>query len=94
MDPEPIDHRERRVDGNAAGGLLGAIFPFEMTRSVVTCEGCGKRSEMATLVVFQDAPGAVFRCPACEAIVLRVAEGHGRYYLDLRGTRVLQLGDA
>ena len=30
-----------RLDGNAVGGLLGEIFPFEMTTAQVTCANCG-----------------------------------------------------
>ena len=30
-----------RLDGNAAGGLLNEIFPFEMTAAEATCAGCG-----------------------------------------------------
>jgi hypothetical protein len=30
-----------RLDGNAAGGLLNEIFPFEMTAAEATCGGCG-----------------------------------------------------
>ena len=30
-----------RLDGNAAGGLLNEIFPFEMTTAQATCAGCG-----------------------------------------------------
>jgi hypothetical protein len=32
---------ELRLDGNAVGGLLGEIFPFEMTTAQVTCANCG-----------------------------------------------------
>jgi Family of unknown function (DUF6510) len=32
---------ENRLDGNAAGGLLGEIFPYEMTTAQVTCSSCG-----------------------------------------------------
>jgi hypothetical protein len=38
---------EHRLDGNAAGGLLGEIFPFEMTTAQVTCANCQLRRALA-----------------------------------------------
>ncbi len=32
---------ENKLDGNAAAGILKAIFPFEMTLAQVTCTDCG-----------------------------------------------------
>ena len=32
---------ENKLDGNAAAGMLQAIFPFDMTLAQVTCTGCG-----------------------------------------------------
>ena len=32
---------EQKLDGNAAAGMLQAIFPFDMTLAQVTCAGCG-----------------------------------------------------
>jgi hypothetical protein len=88
VDPGAMD---RHVDGNAAGGLLHSVFPFEMTLATVTCDGCGGSAPMATLAVYLDAPGVIVRCPSCEAVILRIAEGNGQYWLDLRGTRVMQI---
>ena len=36
-----MDIEERRLDGNAAAGLLGEIFPFDMTMVRTLCAGCG-----------------------------------------------------
>ena len=32
---------ERKLDGNAIGGLLREIFTMEMTAAETTCAGCG-----------------------------------------------------
>jgi len=88
MDRETTDGR---LDGNAAGGLLGAIFPFDMTVAKAVCDACGSSGQVATLSLYSDAPGIVLRCPGCEAVLLRVVEGRGRYWLDLRGLRSLEL---
>ena len=32
---------ENQLDGNAAAGILQAIFPFDMTLVQATCTGCG-----------------------------------------------------
>lgn len=85
--------RDDRLDGNAAAGLLGAIFPFEMTLAVAVCDSCGATAQVASLTVFAQAPGLIARCPGCEAVLLRVVEGPGRYWLDLRGLRSLELVD-
>ena len=42
-------------------------------------------------VLATDAPGMVARCPGCGAVMLRLARGPGRAWLDLRGITCLQL---
>jgi hypothetical protein len=32
---------ERRLDGNAVGGLLGEVFTFEATTAEGACDRCG-----------------------------------------------------
>ena len=39
------------------------------------------------------APGIVVRCPGCDSVLLRVVHARGRYLLDLRGLRVLELSE-
>ena len=31
-----------RLDGNAAAGLLGELFAFEITTATAICDGCGQ----------------------------------------------------
>jgi hypothetical protein len=80
-----------KLDGNAAGGVLHAIFPFEMTTVEAVCGGCGERRVMGTAAVYKTGMGTVVRCPACDAVLIRVAEIEGRYWLDMRGVRALRL---
>ena len=82
---------DRHVDGNAIGGSLGALFPFDMTVAMVTCDNCGQSAQLATYLVFMDAPGTIVRCSLCDAVVMRFTARDDRWWLDLRGTRVLQL---
>ncbi len=82
---------ETTLDGNAAGGVLHAIFPFEMTLAESTCANCGDVNTLATLDVYQHGMGTVMRCPSCHTMQLRVAEIQGRYILDMQGVRVLQI---
>ena len=79
------------LDGNAAAGLLGAIFPFEMTRAVGVCDHCGAMAQVATLTVYTQTPGVIVRCPGCQGVLMRVVEAPGRYWIDLRGLRSLEL---
>jgi hypothetical protein len=81
-----------RLDGNAAAGLLGEIFPFEMTLASTVCASCGALDHVGALLVYDRAPGAVIRCTQCEAVQIRIAVDSGRYWLDLRGVRCLVLG--
>jgi hypothetical protein len=46
---------------------------------------------MAEVRVFDQAPGVVARCPACDQVLLRVVRRPGRAWLDLRGLTYLQL---
>jgi Family of unknown function (DUF6510) len=82
-----------RLDGNAVGGLLREIFTMEMTTAETTCAGCGAVHEVGAVIVYMQAPGVVLRCPACEQVLMRIVQGRGRYWVDLRGTRSLEFVD-
>jgi len=79
------------VDGNAIGGMLQEIFRTEMTTSMTTCDGCGAVSVMGRVDVYMNGPGVVVRCPGCGQVLLRLVRGPGRLWIDLRGTRCLEL---
>jgi ribosomal protein S27E len=82
---------ENKLDGNAAAGTLQEIFPFEMTLVQVTCTGCDSTNVIGTLAVYMHGMGTVIRCPSCDTVLIRVAQAKGRYWLDMRGVRVLQI---
>jgi Family of unknown function (DUF6510) len=82
---------EHKLDGNAAAGTLQAIFPFEMTLAQVTCVGCGTTGVIGALAAYMHGMGTVIRCPSCDTVLIRVAQAKGRYWLDMRGVRVLQI---
>jgi hypothetical protein len=85
---------EQELDGNAAGGVLGQIFAFEMTMAQITCAGCGREGVMAQTDVFATAMGTIIRCPGCGDPMIRIAHGPQRYWIDFSGTRLMQLKDA
>jgi hypothetical protein len=87
------DPHGARLDGNAVGGLLREIFTMDMTTAETTCAGCGAVNEVGAVIVYLHAPGAVLRCPGCEQVLMRIVHGRGRYWVDLRGTRSLELVD-
>jgi hypothetical protein len=60
------------LDGNAIAGDLFAAFGREMTDVVGKCRNCGTASVVAELCVYARAPGAVARCPICDAVVMVV----------------------
>ncbi len=82
---------ENKLDGNAAGGVLQAIFPFDMTLVQATCTGCGTTNVIGATAVYIHGMGTVVRCPSCDTALIRVARAKGRYWLDMRGVRVLQI---
>jgi hypothetical protein len=82
---------ENKLDGNAAAGTLQEIFPFEMTLVQATCTGCGTTNAIGATAVYMHGMGTVIRCPSCDTVLIRVAHAKGRYFLDMRGVRVLQI---
>jgi NAD-dependent SIR2 family protein deacetylase len=82
---------ENKLDGNAAAGILQAIFPFEMTLAQVTCTGCGATNAIGAAAAYMHGMGTVIRCPSCDTALIRVAQVRGHYLLDMRGVRVLQI---
>ena len=82
---------ENKLDGNAAAGILQEIFPFDMTLVQATCTGCGATDAIGALAAYIHGMGTVIRCPSCDTALIRVAHVKGRYFLDMRGVRVLQI---
>ena len=89
-----MTEEERRLDGNAIGGLLREIFAMEMTVARGTCVSCGAVNEVGRVHVYIHAPGTVVRCPACEQVLMRVVRGGGRYWVDMTGLRTLEFAES
>lgn len=81
----------RTLDGNAIGGLLLELFGTELTAAPCVCAGCGAREELARLDVYLDCPGVVVRCRHCHDVILTIVQGRDRAWVDLSGTRGLEL---
>ncbi len=79
------------VDGNVLAGPLREIFAVELTAATGRCASCGRVDTVASLHVYQQAPGAVARCSGCDAVVLRLVRGPDRAWLDLRGLVCLEI---
>jgi hypothetical protein len=79
------------TDGNALAGPTQDLFRVDLTAAVGRCTACAHTAPMAEARVFDHAPGVVARCPACDQVLLRLARGPGRVWLDLRGLSYLQL---
>jgi NAD-dependent SIR2 family protein deacetylase len=82
---------ENKLDGNAAAGILQAIFPFEMTLVQATCTSCGATNPIGATAAYMHSMGTIVRCPSCDTALIRIAQVKGRYFLDMRGIRVLQI---
>ena len=83
---------EMELDGNAVGGVLGAVFAFEVTEVRGRCDACGAVAVLAEARVYARAPGSVVRCSACEAELVVIVEAEGRIRLGLRGLTWLEVG--
>ena len=86
-----MESADLKLDGNAAGGELREIFAAEMTVVRTTCASCGAVREMAELTVYAHAPGTVFRCRSCEAVLVRIVRADDRIWLDPSGVSCLEL---
>jgi len=84
---------ESRLDGNVVGGILGEIFPFEMTTALATCAGCGATDHIGAFAAYAHGMGTVVRCRSCDTALVRLAHVKERYWMDMRGVRVLQIGE-
>ena len=82
------------LDGNAAAGEIAALTSIDVTTATGQCAGCGTAGPLAGARMYGPAPGLVLRCPACEAVLLRIVHGAGRAWLDLRGLAYLELPEA
>jgi hypothetical protein len=82
---------ENKLDGNAAAGMLQEIFPFEMTLAQVTCTGCDTTNVIGATATYMHGMGIIVRCPSCDNALIRIVHAEGRYLLDMRGVRVLQM---
>jgi hypothetical protein len=82
---------ERRLDGNAIGGMMLELFGVEMTTATEVCGSCGKADVVARLEVYMDAPGTVVRCAHCKAVLMRIVRGPDQMWLDLSGLRTIEL---
>jgi ribosomal protein S27E len=82
---------ENTLDGNAAAGILQEIFPFEMTLAEVTCTGCGTTNVIGATAAYMHGMGTIVRCPRCNDVLIRIVHARGRYLLDMRGVRVMQM---
>jgi Family of unknown function (DUF6510) len=81
------------LDGNAIAGDLFAAFGREMTAVVGKCRNCGTPSAVAELCVYARAPGAVARCPSCDAIVMVVVTIGGECHVHLPALELQESAD-
>ena len=85
---------EQRLDGNAAAGALGEVFSFEATTAEYACRGCGRAGRLGEAMVYEvRGLGTIVRCPGCDNALVRLVQNPGRYMIDLRGTKYLQVGE-
>ena len=84
----------RRLDGNAAAGLLSELFVPDLTVARATCAHCGAIRALGAMLVYAHGMGSVIRCPECGAVVLRVARIRNQLWLDPTGARLVVVPEA
>jgi hypothetical protein len=62
-----------------------------MTLAQVTCTGCGITNVIGATAAYMHEMGTIVRCPRCDNVLIRIVHARGRYLLDMRGVRVLQI---
>ncbi len=85
---------DRRLDGNAAAGVLREVFALDPTTAVSTCAHCGGPAPLGAHLVYADAPALVLRCPSCLQVVLRCASDAAGFRLEMTGVRLLRVTPA
>ena len=65
---------DRFIDGNAIAAALHELFGREMTDAMSCCGGCEAVTRLGALVVYDQAPGTVVRCPGCGAVQMVAVE--------------------
>ena len=78
------------LDGNAAAGILHAVYGAEMATAVGTCDGCGTAGAVGAVRLYR-AAGLVLRCPHCDAVLMKIVTAGERVWIDSRGLRTLEL---
>ncbi len=86
---DPTDQDGRRLDGNAAAGVLTELFAVDLTTAMATCRHCGGRAALGEHLVYADAPALVVRCPTCLQVVLRCASDEAGLRLEMSGVLLL-----
>lgn len=79
----------RRVDGNAAAGVLSELFVPDLTAARARCAGCGVMRTIGVLLVYAHGMGTVMRCPGCDGVVLRIARTPTHVWLDATGATTI-----
>ncbi len=85
----PTDADDRRLDGNAAAGVLTEVMTMDPTSATVTCAHCLGRAALGEHLAYADAPALVLRCPTCMQVVLRCASDDAGLRLEMRGVLML-----
>ena len=75
----------KRVDGNAAAGILSELFVPDLTVARAKCAGCGKTGTIGALLVYAHGMGTVMRCPGCDGVIMRIARTPTHFWLDASG---------
>jgi hypothetical protein len=81
------------LDGNAAAGILHAVYGAEMTLAVGMCDSCGTAGPVGAARLYRTA-GLVLRCPHCDAVLMKIVTAGERVWIDSRGLRTLELAAA
>ena len=88
------DRSDRATTATPSPALALELFGREMTLAIGVCRSAETSiSAFAELHVYV-AAGFVARCPACDAVLLRIVEGRDRTWMDLGGLATLDDGGA
>jgi len=89
-----MEDAQRRLDGNAVGGVLSEVFALEMTNAEGACASCGAVARVGAAMFYPHGMGTIVRCARCDNALMRVVYqggSPGRYVLDLKGLQYLRI---
>ena len=78
------------LEGNVAAHLLQRIFVPDITLAKIRCDSCDCVCDVGSLTLHASPMGAVLKCKACDADLMRAVNTPHGLWLEMTGARYLR----